>query len=94
MGLIQIGHQLFPIEGIDSNNMDDLAAIMPTLEFEYFIFPFLAHALGTLVGSTIAGLIAVSIYQRINLFNKVILAYLGGASLLIFVMTVIAAMII
>jgi spore maturation protein SpmA len=32
--------------------------------------------------STIAGLIAVSIYQRINLFDKVILAYLGGITLL------------
>ena len=28
--------------------------------------------------STLAGLIAVSIYQRINLFNKTILAYLGS----------------
>jgi spore maturation protein SpmA len=34
--------------------------------------------------STITGLIAVSIYQRINLFDRVILAYLGGISLLIF----------
>ncbi|MBN2522141.1 MAG: spore maturation protein [Bacteroidales bacterium] len=33
--------------------------------------------------STIAGLIAVSIVQRINLFNKIILAYLTGLSLLI-----------
>jgi spore maturation protein SpmA len=31
--------------------------------------------------STMAGLIAVSIYQRINLFDKVILAYLGGLTL-------------
>jgi spore maturation protein SpmA len=31
--------------------------------------------------STIAGLIAVSIYQRINLLDKVILAYLGGVTL-------------
>jgi len=28
--------------------------------------------------STLAGLISVSIYQRINLFNPVVLAYLGG----------------
>ncbi len=28
--------------------------------------------------STLAGLIAVSIFQKINLFNRVILAYLGG----------------
>lgn len=31
--------------------------------------------------STMAGLIAVSIYQKINLFDKVILAYLGGLTL-------------
>lgn len=33
--------------------------------------------------STMAGLVAVSFYQRINLFDKVILAYLGGVSALI-----------
>ena len=33
--------------------------------------------------STLAGLITVAIYQKINLFNKVILAYLGGLSALI-----------
>ncbi len=33
--------------------------------------------------STIAGIIAVSIYQKINLFNKTIFAYLGGFSALI-----------
>ena len=33
--------------------------------------------------STLAGLIAVAIYQRINLLNRVVLAYLGGATLFI-----------
>lgn len=33
--------------------------------------------------STMAGLIAVAIYQKINLFDKVILAYLGGVSLVV-----------
>ena len=33
--------------------------------------------------STIVGLITVSIYQKINLFDKVILAYLGGLTLII-----------
>ena len=32
--------------------------------------------------STLAGLIAVAIYQKINLFDRVILAYLGGISVL------------
>jgi hypothetical protein len=60
MGLIQLGHAVMPIEGVDPNNMEALAEIMPSLEFKYFIFPFLAHALGTLVGAALAGLIAVS----------------------------------
>lgn len=33
--------------------------------------------------STMVGLISVSIYQRINLFDKVILAYIGGLTLLV-----------
>ncbi len=33
--------------------------------------------------STMAGILAVSFYQRINLLNKVVLAYLGGFTLLI-----------
>lgn len=60
MGLIQTGHALLPITGIDPNDMKALADIMPTLGFKYFIFPFLAHALGTLFGALIAGLIAAN----------------------------------
>lgn len=33
--------------------------------------------------STLVGLIAVALYQRINLFNRVVMAYLGGISLFI-----------
>jgi spore maturation protein SpmA len=33
--------------------------------------------------STIVGLISVAVYQRINLFDKVILAYIGGLTLLV-----------
>lgn len=60
MGLVQIGHAVFPIDGVDPNDMEALAAAMPNLGFEYFIFPFLAHALGTLVGAAIAGWIAAN----------------------------------
>ncbi len=67
MGLIKIGHGLFPIEGIDLNDMNALAEVMPTLEFKYFIFPFLAHALGTLVGAAIAGLIAANNKMKFSL---------------------------
>jgi len=67
MGLITVGHSVFPIEGIDPNNMEALAAIMPTLEAEYFIFPFLAHALGTFIGAMIAGFIAASHKMKFSL---------------------------
>lgn len=60
MGLVQAGNTIFPIEGIDPNDMDALAAVMPSLGFEHFIFPFLAHALGTLVGAVIAYRLATS----------------------------------
>lgn len=43
---------------------------------------FLPILLAT-TASTLAGLIAVSVVQKINLFNKIVLAYLGGALLLL-----------
>ncbi|WP_411768736.1 hypothetical protein [Winogradskyella sp. A3E31] len=58
LGLIQLGHIIFPIKNVDTSDMDALAQVMPTLTGEYFIFPFLAHALGTLAGALIAGIIA------------------------------------
>jgi hypothetical protein len=60
MSLISIGHNVFPIEGLDPNDMESLAAIMPNLEMKYFVFPFMAHALGTFVGAILAGLIAAT----------------------------------
>lgn len=54
MSLVKIGHMILPIEGLDPSDMNALAEVMPTLEPKYFIFPFLAHALGTLVGAFIA----------------------------------------
>ena len=77
MALIQTGYKLFPIEGVDLNDMNALAEVMPTLDPEYFIFPFLAHALGTLCGAIIAGLIAASHKLKIALVIG-ILFLLGG----------------
>lgn len=60
MGLVQLGHSIFPIEGIDPNNLEAFKEVMPTLDLKHFIFPFLAHALGTLVGAFIAYKIAAN----------------------------------
>ena len=60
IGLIELGHKVFPIAGVDLNDMDSFAALMPKLDPMYFVFPFLAHALGTIVGALLAGRIAIS----------------------------------
>jgi len=77
MGLIQTGNTLMPIEGIDPNDMEALATVMPTLDFKYFIFPFLAHALGTLAGAIVAGLLAVTHKMKFSL-GVGVLFLIGG----------------
>ena len=77
MGLIETGHTLIPIEGLDPNDMKALAKVMPTLSAKFFIFPFLAHALGTLVGAIVAGSIATSHKMKFSLAIGV-LFLLGG----------------
>tara|TARA_R110000868_G_scaffold314046_2_gene575026 strand:- start:183 stop:602 length:420 start_codon:yes stop_codon:yes gene_type:complete len=67
MSLIKAGQSVFPFDGIDPNDMEALAEIMPTLDAEYFVFPFLAHAVGTLVGALIAGLIAANHKMKFSL---------------------------
>ena len=61
MSLINISGSIIPPpEGFDLTTEAGLKASMPFLEPKHFIFPFLAHALGTLSGAIIAALIAVN----------------------------------
>jgi hypothetical protein len=72
MGLIQISGAIIPPpEGLDMTTPEGIKAAMPLLEPKHFIFPFLAHALGTLVGAFIAAKLGAS--------NKMILALIIGA---------------
>lgn len=78
--LINIGMSTYPLEGIDINSeefFENYRALVPTLEFKYFIFPFLAHAIGTLVGAIIAGLLAVSNKMKFSLIIGAVFL-LGG----------------
>lgn len=61
MGLIIFGGILVPspIEAT-GDDMDSLAASMHLFEPRHFLFPFLAHALGTLTGAALAAWIAAS----------------------------------
>ena len=61
MGLIMIsGSVIPPPEGGDVTTMEGLKETMHLFEPKHFIFPFLAHALGTLVGSFVAATIAAN----------------------------------
>lgn len=61
MGLITLGPLLIPPpEGTDTTTMEGLLAAMPLMQPEHFIFPFLAHALGTLIGAYLAFRIAAT----------------------------------
>ncbi|TBR20277.1 MAG: hypothetical protein EPO57_00670 [Chitinophagaceae bacterium] len=84
MGLIKAGHALFPITGIDLNDMSALAAIMPTLEFKHFIFPFLAHALGTFAGAFLAAIIAAN--HKMKFALAIGLLFLAGGISIIFML--------
>jgi hypothetical protein len=72
MGLIMVGPSIIPPPaGVDVTNAESIAASMHLFEAKHFIFPFVAHAAGTLVGAMTTYLLAVS--HRPNL------AYLIGA---------------
>ena len=55
MGLIMLSaHVIPPPPGADMTTAEGLKASIHLLEPKHFLFPFLAHALGTLVGAFIA----------------------------------------
>ena len=59
MALVTLGPSLIPPPaGADVTSTEGLRAAMPLLEPRHFLMPFLAHALGTLVGALAAYLIA------------------------------------
>ncbi|MBI3235110.1 MAG: hypothetical protein HYZ42_13935 [Bacteroidetes bacterium] len=61
MGLIMAGpHVIPPPEGAVLTTEEGLKASMHLMQPKHFLFPFLAHALGTFVGAYLAALIAAN----------------------------------
>lgn len=61
MALVTAGPMVFPPPaGADMTTAEGIAAAMPLLQPEHFLFPFLAHAANAFVGALIAFLLAVS----------------------------------
>ena len=55
MGLVMLGPILIPPpSGVDLTTEAGLKAAMPLMKPQHFLFPFLAHALGTLGGAWLA----------------------------------------
>ncbi|QCO67418.1 hypothetical protein E5843_05800 [Luteimonas yindakuii] len=52
------GHVIPPPAGADMTTAEGIRAALPQLEPRHFLFPFLAHAIGTLVGAFTAAKIA------------------------------------
>ncbi|MBX2944314.1 MAG: hypothetical protein KF725_00660 [Cyclobacteriaceae bacterium] len=61
MGIITISGSIIPPpDGADVTTMEGLKESLHLFEPRHFIFPFLAHALGTLVGAFVAAKIAIT----------------------------------
>ena len=68
IGIINISGTIIPPpEGADITTMEGLKATMHLFKPIHFLFPFLAHALGTLVGAILAAMIAVNHKMRFAL---------------------------
>jgi hypothetical protein len=77
MGLIMISGSIIPPpEGTDLTTPEGIKAALPLMEAKHFIFPFLAHALGTIVGAFIASKIGAT--RKMGLALIVGMLFLAG----------------
>lgn len=87
MSIIEISGSIIPPpEGFDIRTEAGLKASMHLLEAKHFIFPFLAHALGTFIGALLTAMIAAT--QKIKLALLIGLFFLAGG---IWMVTIIPA---
>ena len=61
MGIIMISGSIIPPpQDADITTMEGLKSTMHLFEPKHFIFPFLAHALGTFIGAIVAAIVAAN----------------------------------
>ena len=78
MALISVGHAIVPLPpGADVSSMEKLSETIHLFGPQNFIFVFLAHALGPLVGTVVTMLIAVSHKMKIAI-GMAVFFLLGG----------------
>jgi hypothetical protein len=78
MGILHFGGSIIPApEGVDVTDIESIKASMHLYETKHFVMPWLAHALGTLVGAFIAVKLAVSYHMKLA-FGIGVFFLLGG----------------
>ena len=61
MGIIMVSGSIIPPpEGVDNTTVEGLKAGIHLFQPKHFLFPFLAHALGTFVGALVTAFIATN----------------------------------
>jgi hypothetical protein len=85
MYIVNLGPKFFPLPaGVNITTEEGLKAGMSLMQPEHFIAPFLAHAIGTLVSTFIAALIAVN--RRKNITRVISLLYLAGGAYMVVIL--------
>jgi len=75
-GIISVSGGIIPLPaGVDPNDVESIKANIHLYEFKHFLFPLIAHALGTLVGGFTVAKLAAS--------NQMILALVVGGLFLL-----------
>ena len=78
-GVLNLGMKLVPPPaGFDMNTPEGLAAAIPHFSLMNYATPFLAHAIGTLVGAFLAALIGVSNRMTLSIIVSIFF-FFGGA---------------
>lgn len=83
MGIIMLSGSIIPPpEGVDPANMESIKDNMHLYQPIHFLFPFLAHALGTLAGAYVCALIATSHKMKLALLIGVFFL-IGGIQMVV-----------
>jgi hypothetical protein len=78
MGLIMIGSSIVaPPEGVDITSVESIKASMHLFQPRHFIFPFLAHAIGTFAGAYLTIRLAAKHPLRLSMIVGAFF-FLGG----------------
>jgi hypothetical protein len=80
--IISGGYVIAPPLGVDLNTAEGLAAGMHLMEPRHFLFPFLAHAVGSLVGAFVVARFAATRHMQLAMIITS-LFFVGGLQMVL-----------